>query len=135
MLESELREILKQGFSDVSAVLDETLSTLAADPILDHIASLIEDNPNSRAVEPAVLSVLDSEDFSAAAEITQYLAHRFRWAWLEREVMKRSLVNSDLRRARFYERALEAFSDDWEDLDLFPSLTAGGERSPTPPGV
>lgn len=72
-----------------------------------------------------MLQVLDSRELSASAEVLQYFAYRFRWGWLKSEVETRYLESStrhDHKAARHYERVLEAFADDWEDRDLFPSL-------------
>jgi hypothetical protein len=122
---SELYETLVQGFHEVSLLLDERNSTLAADPVLAGLAARVELNPDSDDVKRALLSVLDSRELSGAAEVIQYFAHRFQWDWLRSEVEKRHLkylTDVNHRMIRHHERMLEAFSFDWEDRDLFPSL-------------
>lgn len=118
----EMRESLMEGFREASTALHETLSTLEMDPYLDRVASLIAAAPHSEDVRSVVLETLDASDSSAAPEVIQYLAHRFRWKWLRCETQTRAAGEPDLRRARFYEMVLEAFSEDWGDRDLFPSL-------------
>ncbi|MFF5956817.1 hypothetical protein [Streptomyces luteogriseus] len=125
MSEAELYETLVKGFREVSSVLDERLSTLAADPLLAELALRVESDPDSAGVKKALLSAVDSRTLSGAAEIVQYFAYRFRRDWLRIEVEKRyleCLTNENRRLTRHYERMLEAFSVDWEDRDLFPSL-------------
>ncbi|MEU9488964.1 hypothetical protein AB0D83_35920 [Streptomyces decoyicus] len=123
--EAETCEKLMAGFRTVSSILDETYSTLAADPLLADLAKLVSRDPQSSGVKLAILQVLDSRELSASAEVLQYFAHRFRWSWLQSEVESRRLESStrrDQKAARHYERVLEAFADEWEDRDLFPSL-------------
>jgi hypothetical protein len=120
-------ELLVDGFQQVSGILDERKSTLAADPVLAELADRVAaaPDPESDEVKRALLHALDSRELSAAAEVVQYFAHRFRWAWLHAEVEQRHLdclTRVDRRLTRHYERMLEAFSPDWEDRDLFPSL-------------
>ncbi|MEU1372516.1 hypothetical protein ABZ442_02475 [Streptomyces triculaminicus] len=125
MPESNVSGLLMDGFREVSRILDEKNSTLAADPLLAELAEIVGREPVSDLSRLAVLRVVESRELSAAAEIIQYFAHRFRWGWLEEEVRRcylESLANEDRKSARHYERMLEAFSDDWEDRDLFPSL-------------
>ncbi|MFF4232820.1 hypothetical protein [Streptomyces sp. NPDC001820] len=126
MSESEVYALLINGFREVSTTLDQTLSTLAADPVLDELANRVEPLQESDEIRQAILYVLDShQEFSGAAEIVQYFADRFQWAWMRDEVEKRyldCLANRDIRLTRHFERMLEAFSPDWEDRELFPSL-------------
>ncbi|MBT2401224.1 hypothetical protein [Streptomyces sp. ISL-100] len=125
MPESVTYELLMDGFHEASKILNEKHSTLAADPVLAGLAKLVGRDPASGDVKLAVLQVLDSQEFSAAAEVIQYFAQMFRWSWLEAEVGNRyleSVTNGDRRKTRHYERMLEAFAEDWEDRDLFPSL-------------
>ncbi|MFI8850209.1 hypothetical protein [Streptomyces sp. 891-h] len=125
MPESALYEALVNGFREVSAILDQKHSTLAADPVLADLAARVESVPESEEVKIAILYALDSRELSGSAEVVQYFAHRFRWNWLRSELEKRhsgSLANVDHRLTRHYERMLEAFTQDWEDRDLFPSL-------------
>ncbi|MFI9309625.1 hypothetical protein [Streptomyces triculaminicus] len=125
MPESNVSELLMDGFREISRILDEKNSTLAVDPLLAELAEIVSREPVSDLPRLAVLQVVESRELSAAAEIIQYFAHRFRWGWLKEEVRRcylESLANEDRKRVRHYERMLEAFSDDWEDRDLFPSL-------------
>ncbi|WP_152617578.1 hypothetical protein [Phaeacidiphilus oryzae] len=112
-------------FEDISRVLDATNSTLSIDPMLAELARELEVAGELEKVKPAVLWVLRSSDCSAAVEIVQFLAFRFRWQWLKigvEEALLDATERRDLRAARAFEVMLEAFSDDWEDIDLFPSL-------------
>ncbi|MGW7546441.1 hypothetical protein ACWGKQ_35850 [Streptomyces sp. NPDC054770] len=125
MSEIEMYELLLQGFRSVSAILNERHSTLIADPILAELAELASRDEESDGVRRALLELLDSPDFSADAEVAQYFAYRFKWDWLKGEIRQRyleSVSGVDHKRARHYQRMLEAFADDWEDKDLFPSL-------------
>ncbi|MEW1632763.1 hypothetical protein AB0469_01685 [Streptomyces sp. NPDC093801] len=125
MSESDTYELLMNGFSEVSRILDEKNSTLVADPILAELVRIAAQDPSSDGVKLALLQVLGSRDMSAAVEIVQYFAQSLRWNWLQIEVRQRyveSVTNGDRRKIRHYERMLEAFSADWEDRDLFPSL-------------
>ncbi|MFF4832537.1 hypothetical protein [Streptomyces sp. NPDC001315] len=120
-------ELLVDGFHQVSGILDQRKSTLVADPVLAELAARVAaaPDPESDEVKRALLYALDSRELSGAAEVVQYFAHRFRWAWLRGEVEQRyldCLTQVNRRLIRHYERMLEAFSSDWEDRDLFPSL-------------
>ncbi|RRR81151.1 hypothetical protein [Streptomyces sp. RP5T] len=122
-----LDELLLDGFRQVSVILDERKSTLVADPVLAELADRVAaaPDPESDEVKQALLHAVDSRELSGAAEAVQYFAHRFRWVWLRDEVERRhldSLTRVDRRLMRHYERMLEAFSPEWEDRDLFPSL-------------
>ncbi|MFF7173144.1 MULTISPECIES: hypothetical protein [Streptomyces] len=124
-----LDDLLVDGFRQVSDILDERKSTLAADPVLAELADLVAaaPDPESDEVKRALLHAVDSRELSGAAEAVQYFAHRFRWTWLREEVERRhldSLTRVDHRLIRHYERMLEAFSPEWEDRDLFPSLNS-----------
>ncbi|MEX1655231.1 hypothetical protein ABZ960_18955 [Streptomyces pseudovenezuelae] len=124
-----LDDLLVDGFRQVSDILDERKSTLAADPVLAELADRVAAarDPESDEVKRALLHAVDSRELSGAAEAVQYFAHRFRWTWLREEVERRhldSLTRVDHRLIRHYERMLEAFSPEWEDRDLFPSLNS-----------
>ncbi|MFF7073839.1 hypothetical protein [Streptomyces pseudovenezuelae] len=124
-----LDDLLVDGFRQVSKILDERKSTLAADPVLAELADRVAaaPDPESDEVKGALLYAVDSRELSGAAEAVQYFAHRFRWTWLREEVERRhldSLARVDHRLIRHYERMLEAFSSGWEDRDLFPSLNS-----------
>jgi len=124
-----LDDLLVDGFRQVSKILDERKSTLAADPVLAELADRVAaaPDPESDEVKGALLYAVDSRELSGAAEAVQYFAHRFRWSWLREEVERRhldSLTRVDHRLIRHHERMLEAFSPGWEDRDLFPSLNS-----------
>lgn len=123
--ETELYSLLVNGFREVSIILDEKKSTLAADPILAKLAARVASEQESNEVRRAFLYALDSRELSGDAEVVQYFAYLFQWIWLRSEVEKRYLdcvTNTNRRLIRHFERMLEAFSHDWEDRDLFPSL-------------
>ncbi|MBQ1122978.1 hypothetical protein [Streptomyces sp. B15] len=125
MPESSLHETLVSGFREISAILDQRHSTLAVDPALADLAARVETAPEPDEVKTAILYTVDSRELSGSAEIVQYFAHRFRWNWLRSELEKRhsnSLATVNHKLTRHYERMLEAFTQDWEDRDLFPSL-------------
>ncbi|MFC7309220.1 hypothetical protein ACFQVC_34055 [Streptomyces monticola] len=123
--ESALYAYLVNGFRNVSDTLDEKYSTLRVDPLLAELAARVASDPESDDVRQALLYALNSREVSGAGETVQYFGHRFKLNWLRAEVDKRyrdATAKVDLRRARYYELMLEAFSDGWEDRDFFPSL-------------
>ncbi|MDF4248773.1 hypothetical protein, partial [Streptomyces sp. WMMB303] len=64
MPESALYEALVNGFREVSAILDQKHSTLAADPILADLAARVESVHESEEVKIAILYALDSRELS-----------------------------------------------------------------------
>lgn len=118
-------ECLTQGFREASRILKQTNSTLAVDRLLSDLAAYVEGRQDSKGVKDSLVCALESRGGLVSGEVIQYFAHRFRWGWLEGEVRSRylrSLESGDRRTARYCERILEAFLEDWEDRDLFPSL-------------
>ncbi|MFJ6769916.1 hypothetical protein ACIQOV_02860 [Kitasatospora sp. NPDC091257] len=118
---------LIREFSEISLLLDESQSTLVIDPILARIANNAEVHGDFEGLKSAILWALHSGQAYAACEIVQFYGFRFRWPWLRKEVEDMFLDKAekvDLRAMRFYESMLEAFDDNWEDRDLFPSLGA-----------
>lgn len=114
---------LRQRFKEISDLLDAENSTLAIDPFLAELADKAEGS--SRVVVEVIERALRLNEFSAIREIAQYYAFRFRWRELEIQVeglLLEARNSKDLRKARSLETILDAFSDDWEDVDLFPSL-------------
>ena len=96
------------------------------DPILAQLAECVEESSKAIAVEVIEIG-LRLNEFSAIREIAQYFAYRFRWQELKIEVenlLSEARSSRDLRKARSLETILDAFGDDWEDVDLFPSLQA-----------
>jgi len=118
---------LKQGFNKVSDTLDAENSTFAVDAFLAELAGTVEESSRMIAVD-ILVSALRSNEFSAVREIAQYFAFRFRWQELRMKIetlLSEARSSKDLRKARSLETILDAFSDDWEDVDLFPSLQGG----------
>ncbi|MEU6263205.1 hypothetical protein [Saccharopolyspora shandongensis] len=114
-------------FQDVVEVIKESNSILTADLILDEVARKYDQYPDPDSMKAAILRLLDSDEHFGVIETLQYLGWRFRWQWLREEVESRRLERSrsgDLRKVRAYEVILEAFGDDWEDRDCFPSLSS-----------
>ncbi|MFG2799898.1 hypothetical protein [Streptomyces pseudovenezuelae] len=73
-------DLLVDGFRQVSKILDERKSTLAADPVLVELADRVAaaPDPESDEVKGALPYAVDSRERSGAAEAVQYFAHRFR---------------------------------------------------------
>ncbi|MFB7378201.1 hypothetical protein ACFC6U_30255 [Kitasatospora purpeofusca] len=118
---------LIEEFSRISRILDESQSTLAIDPMLERIASTAEATGGIEGLESAILWMLRSGQEYAACEIIQFYGYRFRWPRLRvaiEEMLRTSTESIDLRAARSYELMLEAFDDNWEDREFFPSLEA-----------
>ncbi|MFG3053009.1 hypothetical protein ACGFZP_18930 [Kitasatospora sp. NPDC048239] len=114
-------------FSEISRLLDESQSTLIIDPILARIANDAEARGDFGELKSAILWALHSGKAYASCEIVQFYGFRFRWPWLKKEIEDMLLDKAekvDFRAMRAYELMLEAFDDNWEDRDLFPSLEA-----------
>lgn len=112
-------------FAEVSQILDRTQSTLHIDALLADIAGEMEADGREDIQREVFVQLLDSGHFGGKLETIQFFAFRFKWPWLRQELTNRlaeKVEVHDLRGARIYEAMLEAFEDDWEDRDLFPSL-------------
>lgn len=112
---------------EVTVVLQATESTLEIDPFLAELARGLTNDLliDESGVKEEAIGFLEIADSPAKLCIIQYLAHRFRWPWLKSEISQRlalSRSSRDLRAMRRYEVMLESFDDDWQDVDLFPSL-------------
>lgn len=105
--------------------LESSNSTLTIDPMLDEIVREIDSDAARRDIESSIKWILVNCRGSGLIEVCQYFGYRFRWAWMK-EYLEVALngfrQDGDLRRVRAYEVMLEAFEDDWEDVDFFPSL-------------
>ncbi|MFJ4654818.1 hypothetical protein ACIP5Y_26390 [Nocardia sp. NPDC088792] len=126
MPDRSIQAVLKDGLINHSHIIETTGSTLEADPLLAELATLIEDADDAD-VREAVLWALNSPECEHVGEALQYFGHVFRWEWLRTEIQQRfdeATSRHDLRAMRSREWVLEAFEDDWEDLELYPSLEA-----------
>ncbi|MFE3104019.1 hypothetical protein [Nocardia tengchongensis] len=126
MPDQSIQAVLKGGLVNHSHIIETTNSTLEADLLLAGLATLIED-ADDVDVREAVLWALKSPECRYVGDALQYFGHRFRWEWLRTEIQQRfdeATSRHDLRAMRGWEWVLEAFEDDWEDLDLYPSLEA-----------
>ncbi|MFD0277497.1 hypothetical protein ACFVHB_26810 [Kitasatospora sp. NPDC127111] len=117
---------LLSTFLELSRRLDETQSTLVIDPLLARTGDEVEAHGRLAELDESILTALRGGQVHAILEISQYYGHRFRSPRLRREFDERqagAIEGGDRRTVRFCEAVLEAFDDDWEDRDLFPSLS------------
>jgi hypothetical protein len=125
--DSDWCEKFKGRLREVDETLDRQYSTLDADPILAEVAGQVDADGLEVEVRCAIEWAIRSVDFMSKAEVIQYFGYRFRWDWLRVDVEEMLAVKRrerDLRAIPYFESALEAFDDDWEDRDFFPSLLA-----------
>ncbi|WP_146251453.1 hypothetical protein [Nocardia tenerifensis] len=123
---------LKSRLSAVGITYSVENFTAVADPLLEQISLMIDSIDDQSVIQAAIMWALDSGDCPAGGEVVRYFAHRYQWPWLKEEVeRKRADRRSvrDLRGERVYEWVLEAFDDDWDDADFYPSLQTGGRAS------
>lgn len=106
-----------------SRLLEESQDNRKIDAILAHTADEAEENGYTDILEKSTVQLLTQRGLPGLIEIIQYYGHRFRWETLRVAVVELLRNATDPRQVRAFEVMLEAFEDDWEDVDLFPSLS------------
>ncbi|PXX52620.1 hypothetical protein DFR70_1325 [Nocardia tenerifensis] len=125
MNENRIEGELKSQFAVTGRAILVENSTLAADPLLAKISQVVDGAANDPAIQAAIIWILNSGECPAGGEILRYFAYRYRWLWLKEEIEHRRADHKlarDMRGERAYEWMLEAFDDDWDDIDFYPSL-------------
>ncbi|MEC3957640.1 hypothetical protein VMT65_31720 [Nocardia sp. CDC153] len=113
MPDQSIQAVLKDGLINHGRIIETTLSTLEADPLLAELATLIED-ADEADVREAVLWALNSPECAYVGQALQYFGHAFRWEWLRTEIQQRfdeATSRDDLRAMRCWEQILEAFEE------------------------
>jgi hypothetical protein len=97
---------------------DATSGADELEPALLDILNFVKAHIESRSVlEDAFIELSRSK--GVPVEILEFCMHELRWSKVRDEVESAIRGSTDLREQQALERVLTAYSDDWEDADLY----------------